>query len=199
MKTTSLLVKSAAIAAVSMMALPGVSHAASVNADISANVATPMTVSQSTAMAFGTIAIIVGSDNTAWGNITLAADTGAMTDPVAEANGANIVYLTGAAPAVITVDVGAALAVGITLTVPLTATLVDSGAGNDLAVSAITVGTPTSGSGATGDCSSGCNVTSAATGDFTFPVGAKLTMAVGNGSYPNDTYSGQYTVTAIYQ
>lgn len=199
MKTTSFLVKSAAVAAVSMMALPGISHAATLNADISANVATPMIVTQTTAMAFGTIAIIAGSDDVNHGNITLAADTGAMTDPVAEANGANIVYLTGSAPGVINVDVGAALAVAITVTVPLTATLVDAGAGDDLAVSAITVGTPTAGTGVTGDCSAGCNVTSAATGNFTFPVGATLTMAVGNGSYPNDTYSGQYTVTAIYQ
>lgn len=166
MRTTSLLVKSAAIAAVSMMALPSISQAATLNADISASVSTPMSVNQTTAMAFGTIAIIVGSDDTAWGNITLIADTGAVTDPVAEANGANIVYLTGAAPAVINVDVGATLAIPITITVPATATLVDSGAGNDLDVSAITVGTPTAGSGATGDCSSGCSVTSDASGDF---------------------------------
>lgn len=199
MKTTSLLVKSAAIAAVSMMALPSVSNAATLNADISAVVATPMAVTQTTAMAFGTVAVVPGADNLAWGNITLDADTGAVTDPVAEANGANIIYLTGAAPGVVNVYVGAALAVAITVTVPLTATLVDAGAGDDLDVSAITVGTPTAGAGVTGDCSGGCNVTSAATGNFTFPIGAKVTMAVGNGTYPNDTYAGQYTITTIYQ
>ncbi len=199
MKTTSFLIRSAAIAAVSMMALPGVSQAATLNADISAVVATPMAVTQTTALTFGTIAITPGSDNLAWGNITINADTGAITDPAAEANGSNIIYLTGAAPGDINVNVGAAVAIGITVTVPLTATLVDSGAGDDLDVSAITVGTATLGTGAIGDCSGGCNATSNAAGNFAFPLGAKVTMAVGNGTYPNDPYSGQFTITAVYQ
>lgn len=199
MKTTSFLIKSAAIAAVSMMALPSIAQAATLNADISAVVANPLAVTQTTAMTFGSIAVIAGSDDTAQAGITLNADTGVMTDPVAEANGANIVYLTGSAPGDINVDVGAAAVIALTVTVPLTATLVDTGAGEDLLVTAITVGSPTNGTGTAGDCSSGCSLTSAASGNLDFPLGGVLTMKTGNGSFPDDTYSGQITITAFYQ
>lgn len=199
MKTTSFLVKSAAIAAVSMMALPSLVQAATLNADISAVVSNPLAVTQTTAMTFGSIAVIPGSDDVNHGNITLDADTGAITDPVAEANGANIVYLTGAAAGNINVNIGAAAAVALTVTVPLTATLVDAGAADDLDVSAITVGTLTNGTGTAGDCSGGCALTSAASGNLDFPLGGILTMAVGNGSYLDDTYAGTVTITAIYQ
>lgn len=200
MKTPSFLIKSAAIAAVSMMALPSIAQAATLNADISAIVANPLAVTQTTAMTFGSIAVIPGSDDVNHGTLTLAADTGAITDPVAEANGANIVYLTGAAAGDIKVAVGANAAIALTVTVPLTATLVDAGAGDDLDVTAITVGTLTTGSGTAGDCSGGCALTSdAANGLVEFPLGGLMTMAVGNGSYPDDTYAGQVTITAIYQ
>lgn len=199
MNSTSFFVKSATIAAISMLALAGSAHAATLKADMSVVVATPMTMTQTQSLDFGAIAVVSGSNGSAAGTITMDPNSGAISDPAAEANGANIVHLNGAQAGEIKVNVGAAEAIPMTVTVPSTATLSDSGAGDDLDVTAITVGTPTVGSGSTGDCSSGCAVTSADNGDLVFPLGATLAMAAGDGSYPNDTYSGQFTIIAAYQ
>lgn len=199
MRTKANLLKTGAIMAVAMTALSGGADAVDLTANANATLVTLVTVTEDTVMTFGNIAVIPGTDNTAWGSITLDADTGAMTDPVAEANDANVVYLTNSAPGVVTVFVGDLAAIPMTVTVPATVTLTN-GANDDLDISAITVGTTTTGTGTVGDCSGGCVLTSAgASGNITFPLGATLTMEVGNGTYGDGTYAGTYTISAIYQ
>ena len=178
--------------------VPYGTYAADLVANVSANVVTPITMAEVTALSFGDIAVTSGSDDTASGDITLAADSGTVTDPLAAPNGANIVALTGATAAEFTIFAGAAEAIPMTITIPSTATLSLAGQ-DDLDVSAISVGTLAEGVGISGDCSAGCNMTSATSGNIRFPVGATLTMAAGNGSYGDGTYSGTFTVTAIYQ
>lgn len=179
-------------------ALPVAAGAADLTVTISANVVTPLTLVEDQTLSFGSIAITSGSDDTASGGITLDADNGTVDDPLAEPNGANIVFLSGATVGEFTVFAGVAETIPMTITVPSMATLTFAGQDN-LDVSAITVGTLTEGAGAAGDCSAGCNMVSATTGNIKFPVGATLTMAVGNGNYGDGTYSGSFTVTAVYQ
>lgn len=173
-------------------------RAADLVANISANVTTPITLAENTSLSFGDIAITSGSDDTASGSISLDADSGTVTDPLAQANGANIVSLSGATVGEFTVFAGAAETIAMTITIPSAAVLSMAGQ-DDLDVSAITVGMLTEGSGGSGDCSAGCNMISAATGNIRFPVGATLTMALGNGTYGDGNYTGSFTVTAIYQ
>lgn len=178
MKSTWLIAKSAAIVAISLTVATGGAQAASLSAQISIEVSTPMTMTQTQSLDFGAISAV--------GTITVDPNSSAISDQGAQAGE-------------IKVNVGAAQAIPLTVTVPATATLSDNGAGDDLDVTGITVGTPTMGAGSTGDCSAGCNVSSADNGDLVFPLGATLSMAVGNGTYPNDTYSGQFTIMAAYQ
>lgn len=123
MRTKTTLLKTVAVVATAMAGLSGSAEAVDLTADVDANVVTPITVTQDTPMTFGTIAVIPGSDNLAWGTLTLDADTGVVTDPVAAGNGANLIALTGAAPGVVTVYVGANAAIPMTVTVPLVATM----------------------------------------------------------------------------
>ncbi|MCH8861560.1 MAG: DUF4402 domain-containing protein [Proteobacteria bacterium] len=167
-------------------------------ANVSANVVTPITLAENTALSFGNIAITSGSDDTTPASISLDADSGTVTDPPAQPNGANIVSLTGATVGEFTVFAGVAEAIPMTITVSSTATLSLAGQ-DDLDVSAITVGKLVEGLGLTGDCSAGCNMTSSATGNIRFPVGATLTMSRGDGNFGDGSYSGSFTVTAIYQ
>lgn len=174
------------------------SFATDLVANVSTNVVTPITMSENTALSFGDIAVTSGNDDSASGTITLDADSGNLSDPQAAPNGANIVALSGGSAGKFTIFAGAAKAIPMTITIPLTSTL-GFGGQDDLDVSAITVGGLTEGVGAEGDCSAGCNMTSASNGNISFPVGATLSMAVGNGDYGDGTYSGTFTVTATYQ
>lgn len=198
MRTKANFLKSGVIMATAMAALSGTADAVDLVATADATLVTLITVTQNTQMTFGNIAVIPGSDNTAFGSITLNS-VGTVTDPVAEANNANIVALTGATAGNYTVFVGDTAAIPMTVT---TGTLVDLvNGGNDLlTLSAIDIGTLSTGTGTSGDCSGGCVLTSAAaSGNIIFPVGATITMAVGNGTYADGTYTGSFTLTAIYQ
>lgn len=198
MRTKANFLKSAAVMATAMVALSGTANAVDLVATADAVLVTLITVTQNTQMTFGTIAVIPGTDNLAWGTLTLNSN-GTVTDPVAVSNGANIVALTGATPGNYTVFVGDTAAITMTVT---TGTLVDltDGASALLTLSAIDIGTLSTGTGTAGDCSSGCALTSAAAnGNIIFPVGATITMAVGNGTYADNTYTGSFTLTAIYQ
>lgn len=198
MRTKATFMKTAAVMALATAALSGAADAVDLLANVDAVVITPITVTETIPMSFGNIAIIAGSNTTNKGSITLGTD-GTVTDPLAEANGANIIALTGSAPGIIKVFVGGSIAVPMTVTVPLTATLTLASQDN-LDVTAITVGAQTTGSGAVGDCSLGCTMTSAAAnGNIIFPLGAVLTMAVGNGTYGDGTYAGTFTISAVYQ
>lgn len=198
MRTKANFLKSAAVMATAMVALSGTADAVDLVATADATLVTLITVTQNTQMTFGNIAVIPGTDNTAWGSITLNS-VGTVTDPVAEANNANIVSLTGATAGNYTVFVGDTAAIPMTVT---TGTLVDlvNGANDLLTLTAIDIGTLSTGTGTSGDCSGGCVLTSAAaSGNIIFPVGATITMAVGNGTYADGTYVGSFTITAIYQ
>ena len=150
------------------------SRATDLVANISANVVTPITMAENTILSFGNIAVTPGSDDSASGGITLDADSGNVTDPLAAPNGANIVALSGSSVGEFTVYAGAAKAIPMTITIPSTTTLGFAGQ-DDLDVSAITVGSLTEGIGAVGDCSAGCNMTSATNGNISFPVGLGFT------------------------
>lgn len=167
-------------------------------AHISTNVVTPITLAETTTLSFGDIAVTPGSDNSASGSISLDPDSGAVSDPPAQPNGANIVFLSGARAGEFTVFAGVSEAVPMTIITSSTATLRLAGQDN-LDVSEITVGALLEGVGNIGDCSAGCNITSSASGKISFPVGATLTMSAGNGTYGDGKYSGTFTVTAIYQ
>lgn len=197
MRTKANFLKSAAAMATVMVALAGTADAVDLVATADATLVTLITVVENTQITFGNIAVIPGTDDLAWGTLTLGAD-GTVTDPVAEANNANIVSLTGATPGNYTVFVGDAAAIPMTVT---TGTLVDLvNGGNDLlTLSAIDIGTLTTGTGTGGDCSGGCVLTSAVDGNIIFPVGATITMAVGDGTYADGIYAGSFTLTAIYQ
>lgn len=198
MRTKANFLKSAAVMATAMVALSGTADAVDLVATADATLVTLITVTQNTQMTFGNIAVIPGTDDTAWGSITLNSD-GTVTDPVAEANNANIVALTGATAGNYTVFVGDTAAIPMTVT---TGTLVDlvNGGNALLTLTAIDIGTLATGTGTSGDCSGGCVLTSAAaSGNIIFPVGATITMAVGNGTYADGTYVGSFTLTAIYQ
>lgn len=198
MRTKANFLKSAAVMATAMVALSGTADAVDLVATADATLVTLITVTQNTQMTFGNIAVIPGTDNTAWGSITLNS-VGTVTDPVAEANNANIVSLTGATAGNYTVFVGDTAAIPMTVT---TGTLVDlvNGVNDLLTLTAIDIGTLSTGTGTSGDCSGGCVLTSAAaSGNIIFPVGATITMAVGNGTYADGTYVGSFTITAIYQ
>lgn len=190
-------VRAIAVAVATALVPFGVS-AVDLVANVAANVVTPITLAEDTALSFGDIAVTSGSDDTATAGITLDAESGTVTDPLAAPNGANIVSLTGATAGAFTVFAGVAEAIPMTITIPASATLSLAGQ-DDLDVSAISVGTLVEGVGGSGDCSAGCNMTSASSGNIRFPVGATLTMAVGDGNYGDGTYSGSFTVTAIYQ
>lgn len=197
LRGASIIVRISAVVLATALPARGL-HATGLVANVSANVVTPITLAENTMLSFGDIAVISGSDDTATGDITLDADSGTVADPLAAPNGANIISLSGATVGEFTVYAGAAETIPMTVTIPSTTTLSLAGQ-DDLDVSAITVGTLIEGIGVAGDCSAGCSMTSAATGNISFPVGATLTMAVGDGSYADGTYSGTFTVTAIYQ
>lgn len=198
MRTKANFLKSSVIMATAMAALSGPADAVDLVATADATLVTLITVTQNTQMTFGNIAVIPGTDDTAQASITLNA-AGTVTDPIAEPNNANIVSLTGAAPGNYTVFVGDTAAIPMTVT---TGTIVNltNGANAALNLTAIDIGTLSTGSGTSGDCSSGCVLTSAAaSGNIIFPVGATLTQSTGDGTYADGTYAGSFTITAIYQ
>ncbi|MCH8863261.1 MAG: hypothetical protein IID51_12230 [Proteobacteria bacterium] len=107
--------KTSAIMATAMAALSGPADAVDLVATADATLVTLITVTQNTQMTFGNIAVIPGTDDTAQASITLNA-VGTVTDPVAEANNANIVALTGATPGNYTIFVGDNAAIPMTVT-----------------------------------------------------------------------------------
>lgn len=198
MRTKANFLKSGVIMATAMAALSGTADAVDLVANADATLVTLITVTLNTPMTFGNIAVIPGSDDSAQASITLL-PTGTVTDPVAEANNANIVALTGATAGNYTVFVGDTAAIPMTVS---TGTIVNLTFGGNAALnlSAITIGTLSTGTGTGGDCSGGCVLTStAANGNIIFPVGATLTQSTGDGTYADGTYSGSFTITAIYQ
>lgn len=190
-----------AVAVLSM--LPAIASAqTTLTTSVDVTVQNGLTMTETQPLSFGTVVVIVGSDDTDQGEIGLAPD-GVLTDAT-ETNDSNLIAIGGEQPGSFTVDVGNTGFFDLTVTAPATTTLTNAVApptNGDFDVTAVVIGAPTAGTGITTptDCSAGCPVTTDSNGLFSFPIGATLAVSAGDATFVDGAYSGNLTMSAAFR